>query len=134
MTKTYADDAVRSNDLDKLVSHAALGVTLAIRVDVAQVTNVALLVSGSTVGLAVRVEVRPSRGAAVGVVAKGVDVEAALGVGVVAGDVPGDGGGRVLVGLLEGNGAGDLGVTTENGYCWNRVSQWSHKTMDNKVS
>ena len=58
--------------------------------------------------------VRTGRGAAVGVVTKGVDMEATLGVGVVALDVPGDGGGRVLVGLLEGDGARDLGVTTED--------------------
>ena len=42
-----------------------------------------------------------------------MDVHAALSVGVVAGDVPGDGGVGVLVGLLEGNGSGDLGVTAE---------------------
>jgi hypothetical protein len=58
--------------------------------------------------------VRASGSAAVGVVTEGVDVETALGVGVVAGDVPADGGGGVLVGLLEGHGAGDLGVTTED--------------------
>jgi hypothetical protein len=55
-----------------------------------------------------------SRGAAVGVVTEGVDVEAALSVGVVAGDVVGDGGGLRLGGLLEDDGAGDVGVTTEN--------------------
>lgn len=52
-------------------------------------------------------------GAAVGVITKLVDVHAALGIGIVAGDIPGDGGWGVLVGLLEGNGAGDLGVTAE---------------------
>ena len=60
---------------------------------------------------------RAGRGAAVGVVTKGVDVEATLGVGIVAGDIPGDGGGRRLRVLLEDNGAGDLGVTTEDGNC-----------------
>lgn len=58
-----------------------------------------------------------SGGAAVGVVTELVDVETTLGVGVVAGDVPGDGGGGVLVGLLEGDGAGDLRVTTEDSNC-----------------
>jgi hypothetical protein len=58
--------------------------------------------------------VRTSGGAAVGVVTELVDVEATLGVGVVALDVPGDGGGSVLVGLLEGDSAGDLGVTTDD--------------------
>lgn len=54
------------------------------------------------------------RSAAVGVVAKGVDVHATLGVGIVAGDVPRHGGGRALVLLLKGDGALDVGVTTEN--------------------
>jgi hypothetical protein len=58
--------------------------------------------------------VRTGRGAAVGVVTEGVDVEAALGVGVVAGEVPGDGGGSRLGRLLEHDRAGDLGVTTED--------------------
>lgn len=54
------------------------------------------------------------RGATVGVVTEGVDVEATLGVGIVAGKVPRDGGGLRLRGLLEGNSAGDLGITTKN--------------------
>lgn len=57
---------------------------------------------------------RAGRGAAVGVVAKGVDVEATLGVGVIAGDVVGDGGRGTLRGLLEDDGAGDLGVSSED--------------------
>ena len=61
--------------------------------------------------------VRAGRGAAVGVVTEGVDVETALGVGVVASDVVGDGGGRGLGLLLKDNGTGDLGVTTEDGNC-----------------
>lgn len=58
---------------------------------------------------------RAGGGAAVGVVTEGVNVHATLGVGVVAGDVPGDGGGSGLGGLLEGDGSGDLGVTTDDG-------------------
>lgn len=57
---------------------------------------------------------RAGRGAAVGVVTELVDVESTLSVGVVAGDVPGDGGGGVLGGLLKGDGTVDLGVTTED--------------------
>ena len=57
---------------------------------------------------------RTSGRAAVGVVTKGVDVEAALGVGVLARDVPGDGGGSRLGLLLEDNGAADLGVAADN--------------------
>lgn len=58
--------------------------------------------------------VRASGGAAVGVVTELVDMEGTLSVGVVAGDVPGDGGKGVRVRLLEGDGAGDLGVSAEN--------------------
>lgn len=58
---------------------------------------------------------RAGRGAAVGVVTESVNVEAALGVGVVAGNVPGDGGGSRLGLLLKDDGAVDLAVTTENG-------------------
>lgn len=60
---------------------------------------------------------RSGGGAAVGVVTEGVDVEASLGVGVVASDVPGDLGRGGLVLLLEGNGTGDLGVTTDDSNC-----------------
>lgn len=54
-----------------------------------------------------------SRGAAVGVVTKLMDVESALGIGVIASEVPGDGGMGVLRLLLEGHAAGDLGVTAK---------------------
>jgi hypothetical protein len=55
---TYANDALGSDQLDKLVLGRALGVTLAIEVEVAKVTNVALLVGRSTVGGVVRVDCR----------------------------------------------------------------------------
>jgi hypothetical protein len=58
-----------------------------------------------------------SAGAAVGVVTKSVDVHAALGVGIVAGHVPGDLGLGGLRGLLEGDGALDVGVTTDDSDC-----------------
>ena len=61
--------------------------------------------------------VRAGRCAAVGVVAELVDVEATLGIGVVARKVVGDGGGAGLGGLLEGHLAGDLGVTAEDSNC-----------------
>lgn len=60
---------------------------------------------------------RASGSAAVGVVTEGVNVHTTLGVGVVAGDVPRDGGVSTLRGLLEGDGTGDLGVSTEDGNC-----------------
>jgi hypothetical protein len=58
-----------------------------------------------------------SGGATVGVVTELVNVETTLSIGIVAGDVPGDGGRGALVSLLEGDGAGDLSVTTENSNC-----------------
>ena len=60
---------------------------------------------------------RAGRGAAVGVVTEGVDVNATLSIGVVAGDVPGNLGRGRLGGLLEGYGTGDLGVTTDDCDC-----------------
>lgn len=53
---TYANDGLGADQLDVLVLNAALGVALGIGLDVAQVTNVAGLVRGSTVGLVVRVD------------------------------------------------------------------------------
>jgi hypothetical protein len=55
---TYADDALGADDLDELVGHGALGVALGIRLDVAEVTNVAVLVGRGAVCLAVRVDCR----------------------------------------------------------------------------
>ena len=58
--------------------------------------------------------------AAIGVVAKSVDVHATLSIGVVTGDAPLNSGRRALCFLGEGNGALDVGVTTENcdySYC-----------------
>lgn len=69
---------------------------------------------------------RTGGSAAVGVVTEGMDVESALGVGVVAGDIPADGGGRRLRVLLEGNGTRDLGVSANDSNCIEEhVSQWS---------
>lgn len=109
-----ANDALGANELDEVVGHGALGVALGIGLNVAQVTNMAVLVGPVAVGLAMGVEVRAGGGAAVGVVTKGVDVHATLGIGIMASDVPGDGSGTVLGLLLEDNGAGDLGVTTDD--------------------
>lgn len=55
-----------------------------------------------------------SRCAAVGVVTEGVNVHATLGVGIVAGNIPCDGGSGGLGGLLEGNSTGDLRVTSDD--------------------
>ena len=53
---TYANDALRANELDQLVLNASLCVTLGVGLEVTQVTNVALLVAGGTVGLVVGVD------------------------------------------------------------------------------
>jgi hypothetical protein len=59
--------------------------------------------------------VRSRASAAVGVVAKSVDVHATFSVGVVTADVPCDLGVGGLVLLLEGDGALYVGVSTEDG-------------------
>jgi hypothetical protein len=56
---------------------------------------------------------RSSGCAAVCVVTKLMDVHATLGIGIVTGDVPCDSGWRGFGGLLEGDGALDVGVTTD---------------------
>lgn len=58
---------------------------------------------------------RTSRSASVGVVTEGVDVHATLSVGIVAGDVPCDAGRAGFGLLLEGDGALDGGLTTDDG-------------------
>lgn len=83
-----ANDALGANQLDQLIGDGSLSIALAVSLEVAQVTDVALLVAGGTVGLVVGVEVGSSRCAAVCVVAEGVNVHATLSVGIVAGNVP----------------------------------------------
>jgi len=61
-----------------------------------------------------RLTVGAGRSAAVGVVTKSVDVDATLGIGIMASDIPGDRSRTVLALLLEDDGAGDLGVTTDD--------------------
>jgi len=58
--------------------------------------------------------VRAGAGAAVGIIAKGMNVHATLGVAVVAGDVPGDCGGARVRGLLKADRTGDFGVTSND--------------------
>lgn len=52
MKQTYAEDALGANQLHQLVLGGADGVTLSIGLEVTEVTNVAVGISGSTVGLA----------------------------------------------------------------------------------
>ena len=49
-------NALRADQLDELVGNGALGVALAVGLEIAQVTNVTLVVSGCTVSLAVWVD------------------------------------------------------------------------------
>ena len=53
---TYANDALGADELDEVVDNRTLGVALGIRVDVAEVTDVAVLVPGGAVRLAVGVD------------------------------------------------------------------------------
>lgn len=53
-----AENALRTNQLDELVSDGALSIALAVGLEVAQVTNVTLRVRWSTVSLAVWVDYR----------------------------------------------------------------------------
>jgi len=87
------DDAVLANQLDLRVTNAPLSVPLRVGLEVAQVSNVADMIRGGAVRLLEWVEVGTSRGAAIGVVAELVDVHSSLGIGVVAADIVGDGGG-----------------------------------------
>lgn len=64
-----------------------------------------------------KLTVRTSGSASVGVITEGVDVKSSFGVGIVTGDVPGDGGRGRFGLLLEDDGAGDLRVTAENAHC-----------------
>lgn len=109
-----ANDRVLANELDEKVLLLALGVAVRVGGDVAEITNVTDVVLGGTVVLLERVEVRTGRSAAVGVVAKLVDVEAAEGVGVVASQVPRHSGVVALLLLDEADNALDVRVTTQH--------------------
>lgn len=49
---TYAEDALSANELHQLILHRANGIALGVSLEVAQVTDVALGIAGSTVDLA----------------------------------------------------------------------------------
>jgi hypothetical protein len=76
-----------------------------------------LTITRSTMSLPKGIEMWASGGAAIGVIAELVDVEAALGVGVVACDVVGYCCRTGFGGLFEGYGSGDFGVAAEDCYC-----------------
>jgi hypothetical protein len=141
--ESTAENTLGTDQLDQAVGLGASSIALGISLEVAKVTDVTDGVGGSTVGLAVGVDYRrlvrdtdiasiprvgrtvgAGGGAAVGVVTELVDVEATLGVGVVASDVPGDGGGVTLRSLLEGDSAGDLGVSADDSD-WLMLAEYS---------
>lgn len=128
---SYADNALRTDELDELVRYGALGVALGISLEVAQVADMAVLISRramllvkwvdccplesqETIFARVKPTVWASGCAAVGVVAKSVDVDASLGVGIVASDIPRDCGRAGLRGLLESHDTFDIGVSAKD--------------------
>jgi len=66
---------------------------------------------------------RTGAGAAIGIVTKLMNVHAAVSRGVVAFNVVGYGGRRRLGRLLEGHGTANIGVTTEDSDCRNKMNQ-----------
>lgn len=113
-----AEDAVWADELDVLVFDRALAVALAVGLEVAQVSYVALAVLWGAVLLAVGVEVWACRSASIGVVSKRMNVHTTLGIGIVASDIVGDLGWATLGVLLEGHLTLDIAVTTENCDCF----------------
>lgn len=109
---TYPQDAFRPDQLDVFIHDGPYSNTLAVRLNVSQITNVSFTVVGCTVALSERVEMRSGRGASVAVVTKFVDVHSTLGVGVIASNIVGDGGRRRLALLSESNGSRHSGVST----------------------
>jgi len=116
-----ANNALRADQLDKLVLDSASRVSLAVGLEVAKVAYVAYLIGGSTVCLAMGVEVRSRGRAAVGVVTELVDMNTTLSIGIVAGDVPCNGGWGGLGGLLEGHRPGDFRITSDRCNCFDHV-------------
>jgi len=110
-----ANHAIRPDQFDQAIRDGSVDVALTVCLEVAEIADVTLIVGGSAVGLVVGVEMRSSARAAIGVVAEGMDVNAALSVGVIAGDVEGDGGLVALRSLLEGDSALDGRVSSDNG-------------------
>lgn len=108
------EDRSWTEQLDQVVSDGTLSDTRGIGLDVTQVTNVSGLIRWGTVGLAEWVEVWTGRGTTVGVVTKLVNVETTLSVRVVTSDFVGNSGWLVLGSLLEVNGTGDTGITTQD--------------------
>lgn len=77
---------------------------------------------------------RTSRCAAVGIVTELVNMHATLSIGVVTGDIVGDGGGRRLGCLFEGHLTCDFGVSSEDSDCSGMSAlRWHRYTVDCKA-
>jgi hypothetical protein len=105
---------VGSDQLDDRVLNASLSDGVGVGGDVSEVTSVAVLISGSTVGFSVGVEVSTGGGTTVGVVTELVDVHSTLSVGIDVLDLVLDDGRSGLVLLGELDNTGNTGVTTED--------------------
>jgi hypothetical protein len=57
---THANDALGANELDELVGHGSLGVALGVRLEVPEVTDVTVRISGRTMLLVERVDWKSS--------------------------------------------------------------------------
>lgn len=53
---SYANDALRTDEFDELVGYRPLGVTLAVRLEIAQVADMAVVISWSAVLLVMWVD------------------------------------------------------------------------------
>lgn len=91
-----SDNGVGAKQLDQSILLGSLGHTLRVGSDVAQVSNVSVVIFWGTVGLAEWVEVRASGSASIGVVTKSVNVEPSQSIWVIASDVPRNGGWLIL--------------------------------------
>lgn len=113
--KTYSHDALGPNQLDLIVHDASLSSPLTICLKVSQITNVSFTVIWCTMVLVKRIEMRSGGGTSISVVPKLVDVHSTLSVGVVSGNLVGDGCRGRLVFLREGDSSTHSGVSTDDG-------------------
>lgn len=110
-----AEDGVLAKEREVAVEEGALRVAVAVGMEVAEVADVADGVEAVAVGHGLWVVVGAGGVAAVGEVAKLVDVEAAQGLGGAAVDVPGDVDEGARVGLLKVESASDGGLASKDG-------------------
>ena len=81
---TYPQDTLRPNQLNQLISNLSNSISLGICADIAQVSNVSLLIPRCTMVLLEWVEVWPGRCTTISIITELMNVHAPLGVGIVA--------------------------------------------------